>query len=210
MVWFSKWLVFSLGYSYCPNHLKTRPSKILTFLSGFQMVLDKMAGICSDLSVGLPDFRSFENRTICNPTSFQPFKIQTSPDFRSLLYNVYSFFRIVCSGQFLKPVLSQAVRNLNANRAVVTKTKRALFERTYPTLLALQDGATIEINYPQPKLLLKYDNLFRENPNTGHPITGFLLIIDFNLVFRCPVSNIVQYLKSLVYHLIADNSTDDG
>ena len=76
---------------------------------------------------------------------------------------------------------------MNANRAVVTKTKRALFERTYPTLLALQDGATIEINYPQPKLLLKYDNLFRENPNTGHPIIGFLLIMDFSLVFRCPV-----------------------
>ena len=78
--------------------------------------------------------------------------------FRCPLFRSSLNFRIVCSGQFVKPALSQTVRNLNANRAVVTKTKRGLFERTYPTLLALQDGATIEIKYTQPKLLLKYDN----------------------------------------------------
>jgi hypothetical protein len=51
--------------------------------------------------------------------------------------------------------LSGQVRHLNANRAVVTKTKRNLYERTYPTLLALPDGSTIEIRHTQPKLLLQ-------------------------------------------------------
>ena len=38
----------SYGYSYSPNHSKIRPFKICTFLSGFQMVFDKMAAICPD------------------------------------------------------------------------------------------------------------------------------------------------------------------
>ena len=41
-----KWSGLSYGYS--PNHLKTRPFKIRPFLSGFQMVFDKMAAICQD------------------------------------------------------------------------------------------------------------------------------------------------------------------
>ena len=42
---------YSFSYSNGPNHLKTRPIKIWTFLSGFQMVLYKMAAMC-------PVFRS--------------------------------------------------------------------------------------------------------------------------------------------------------
>ena len=42
-----KWLGFSYGYSYSPNHLKTRPFQIRTFLSKFQMFLtNKMETIC--------------------------------------------------------------------------------------------------------------------------------------------------------------------
>ena len=47
---FFKWLGFSYGYSYSPNHLKTGPFQIRTFLSGFQMVFDLMAGICPDFN----------------------------------------------------------------------------------------------------------------------------------------------------------------
>ena len=36
------------GYSYSPNHLKTGPFKIWLFLTGFQMVFDKMAAICQE------------------------------------------------------------------------------------------------------------------------------------------------------------------
>ena len=43
-----KWLGFSYGYIYSPNHLKTRPFKMRMFLSWFQMTFDKMAAICSD------------------------------------------------------------------------------------------------------------------------------------------------------------------
>ena len=38
-----KWSGLRCGYSYSPNHSKTRPFKILPFLSGFQMLFDKMA-----------------------------------------------------------------------------------------------------------------------------------------------------------------------
>ena len=41
-----KWSGFSYGYG--PNHLKTGPFEIQTFLFGFQMVVDKMAAICPD------------------------------------------------------------------------------------------------------------------------------------------------------------------
>ena len=37
-----KWPGFKYGYSYSPNHLKTRPVKIQMFFSGFRMVIDKM------------------------------------------------------------------------------------------------------------------------------------------------------------------------
>ena len=43
-----KWLGLSFGYSYSMKHSKTGPFKILTFLSGFQIVLNKMAAICTD------------------------------------------------------------------------------------------------------------------------------------------------------------------
>ena len=45
---FFKWSGFSYGYSFSPNHLKTRPFEIWTFLSVFKMVFDKMAAICPD------------------------------------------------------------------------------------------------------------------------------------------------------------------
>ena len=41
-----KMLGFSHDFSYSPNHLKNRPFKIETFLSGFLMAFDKMPAIC--------------------------------------------------------------------------------------------------------------------------------------------------------------------
>ena len=38
------------GYSFSPNHWKTGPFKIWTFLSGFQMVFDKIAAFCPDFN----------------------------------------------------------------------------------------------------------------------------------------------------------------
>ena len=43
-----KWLGLSYGYSYSPNHSKTRPFKIQTFLSRIQVVFDKKTAICLD------------------------------------------------------------------------------------------------------------------------------------------------------------------
>ena len=73
-----KWLGFSYGYSYSPNHLKTGPFEIQTFLSGFQMVFDKMAAICLDFKwLG---FRISDS--IQNPDHLQPnlFSTIQNPD----------------------------------------------------------------------------------------------------------------------------------
>ena len=43
-----KWFSLSYGYSCSPNHSKTGPFKIQTFVSGFQIFYDNMAAICSD------------------------------------------------------------------------------------------------------------------------------------------------------------------
>ena len=44
-----EWLGLSYGYSCSPNHSKTGPLKIRTFLSGFHMVFEKMPAIYPDL-----------------------------------------------------------------------------------------------------------------------------------------------------------------
>ena len=68
------------GYYYDPNHLKTRPLEIRTFLLGFQMVLvlDKMATICPNFKwLGL-----WISDPIWNPHHLQPnlFLIIWNPD----------------------------------------------------------------------------------------------------------------------------------
>ena len=86
-----EWLGFSHGYSFSPNHLKTRIFKIGTHLSGFQMIFDKMAAICPILNGWASGFQNpFKIQTICNPTS----KIQTSLDFRSPLQSFYMTLHI--------------------------------------------------------------------------------------------------------------------
>lgn len=76
---------------------------------------------------------------------------------------------------------SQSVRNLNANRAVVTKIRRNVFPRKYPTLTVLPDGATITTKYHEPRRIImlpvkfddcslekqKYIRLMRQ-PKTNH------------------------------------------
>ena len=79
LVWISNGPVFQWLK---PDHLKsdlqkvqisTSKYKMLAILVGFQMV-------------GLPDIRShLKSRPICKSTSFWPFEIQTSSDFRSPL-----------------------------------------------------------------------------------------------------------------------------
>lgn len=57
---------------------------------------------------------------------------------------------------------SQTVRNLNANRAVVTKTHRNVYLRTYPTLTVLPNGATITTKYHEPRRIVKLPVNFEE------------------------------------------------
>merc|ERR1711973_100187 len=56
----------------------------------------------------------------------------------------------------------QSVRHLNANRAVVTKTHRKLYMRTYPTLTVLPNGATITTKYHEPRRIIQLPVKFEE------------------------------------------------
>lgn len=46
-------------------------------------------------------------------------------------------------------------RELNTNRAVVAKIKRAKFSRLYPVTTVLPDGSTITVKYHEPKSLIR-------------------------------------------------------
>lgn len=54
------------------------------------------------------------------------------------------------------------VRYLNANRAVITRAKRPIYTRRYPTLVVLPDGATITTNYHEPRRIIKLPVKFDE------------------------------------------------
>ncbi|KAK3794614.1 hypothetical protein RRG08_003760 [Elysia crispata] len=43
----------------------------------------------------------------------------------------------------------------NSNVAAVTRTKRIVYPRTYPTLLVYPDGSTITIRYKEPRKIIK-------------------------------------------------------
>lgn len=46
-------------------------------------------------------------------------------------------------------------RDFNANRAVVTKVKRALYTRLYPVTIVNADGSTVRSKFPTPRILVK-------------------------------------------------------
>jgi len=58
----------------------------------------------------------------------------------------------------MQPMLTNMTiaRQLNANRCVVTKIKRANFTRMYPTTAVLPDGSTISVKYPTPMQLIRF------------------------------------------------------
>jgi len=52
-------------------------------------------------------------------------------------------------------LFSQQTRLLNANRAAITKVKRARYQYLYPTNLVQPDGSTIQVKYPEPRVLIR-------------------------------------------------------
>ncbi|XP_020287662.1 39S ribosomal protein L55, mitochondrial [Pseudomyrmex gracilis] len=45
-------------------------------------------------------------------------------------------------------------RNLNCWTAAITKKHRAVYERTYPTILVLPDGSSIDMEYHEPRKII--------------------------------------------------------
>lgn len=45
-------------------------------------------------------------------------------------------------------------RNFNCWTAAITKKHRRVHERTYPTILVLSDGSSIEIEYHEPRKII--------------------------------------------------------
>jgi hypothetical protein len=63
---------------------------------------------------------------------------------KSLLRN--SLSKVFCEEQ---------KRDFNSNRALVTRVKRTLFPRLYPSTLVNPDGSTVRIKYPTPRNLVR-------------------------------------------------------
>ena len=59
-------------------------------------------------------------------------------------------------------MLLTCVRQLNANRCVVTKIKRATFARQHPTMAVLPDGSTITVKYSEPRQLIRFPIVMEE------------------------------------------------
>ena len=49
----------------------------------------------------------------------------------------------------------------NSNVAAVTRTKRIVYPRTYPTLLVYPDGSTITIRYKEPRKIIKVFKVYK-------------------------------------------------
>merc|ERR1719431_2161837 len=63
---------------------------------------------------------------------------------KSLLHN--SLSKVFCEEQ---------KRDFNSNRALVSRVKRTLFPRLYPSTLVNPDGSTVRIKYPTPRNLVR-------------------------------------------------------
>ena len=46
-------------------------------------------------------------------------------------------------------------RSLSSNTASIVKVHRSVYARRYPTMVVLPDGATININYHEPRRIVK-------------------------------------------------------
>ena len=86
-----KWLGFRYGYSNSPNHSKTGHfcPNFKWFLTKWQPFVRISDGWASGFQI------AFKIQTICNPTCFGPFKIQTRSDFRSPLFTWKPNFKLM-------------------------------------------------------------------------------------------------------------------
>jgi len=74
--------------------------------------------------------------------------------------------------QPLPQLLVQQQRNLNANRAAITRVKRERYQRLYPITLVQPDGSTIQVKYPEPRILLRLPiNLETATPEEKRKVT---------------------------------------
>lgn len=52
-------------------------------------------------------------------------------------------------------IVSTGQRFLSSNTAAVVKVHRSIYARRYPTMVVLPNGATININYHEPRRIIK-------------------------------------------------------
>lgn len=62
--------------------------------------------------------------------------------------SITSFMRIACS-------VKDFHRSLNCWTAAITKKHRSVYERTYPTTVVFSDGSSIEIDYHEPRKIIR-------------------------------------------------------
>lgn len=60
---------------------------------------------------------------------------------------------------FMKHMITQT-RLINSSSTSITKIHRATYARTYPTVLVLPDGSSINIKYHEPRKIIKVSNIY--------------------------------------------------
>lgn len=67
------------------------------------------------------------------------------------------------------------VRCFNSSVSSVTKIHRAIYARTYPVVVVLPNGATINVKYHEPRKIIKVSDRHREWDRRNPDITnGFV------------------------------------
>ena len=59
----------------------------------------------------------------------------------------------------IKSVSCLNVRNVSSSTAAITKVHRAIYARTYPTILVNPDGSSVNIRYHEPRKIIKVSSL---------------------------------------------------
>lgn len=78
----------------------------------------------------------------------------------------------------IKSVSCLNVRNVSSSTASITKVHRAIYARTYPTILVNPDGSSVNIRYHEPRKIIK---------------------VNIIQLFNSMISNCISYFS---YHLI--------
>lgn len=88
----------------------------------------------------------------------------------------------ICS--IFKSISCLNVRNVSSSTAAITKVHRAIYARTYPTILVNPDGSSVNIRYHEPRKIIKVNPCNRCSTITTN-CNIILATIRLKFINRC-------------------------